>query len=94
MTHFCCCARMLWFLPDTNFFLFFFYRLRDVSRTCSAYMASPIKLAHALKTVREEAPQTCLAAEEMGEGILVPSRMYIYMNKSDGKMYVHTYCHA
>ena len=54
-------------------------------------MASPIKLAHALKTVREEAPQTCLAAEEMGDGILVPSRLYMYMNKSDGKTSTHTH---
>lgn len=53
----------------------------------SAYMASPIKLAHALKTVREDAPQTCLAGEEMGDGILVPSRLYVYVKRSDGTMY-------
>ena len=57
----------------------------------SAYMASPMKLVHALKTVREEAPQTCLAAEELGDGILVPSRLYMYMKKSDGTMCTHTH---
>ena len=53
----------------------------------SACMASPIKLAHALqrRAAGEEVPKTCLAAEEMGDGILVPSRLYMYMNKSDGK---------
>lgn len=61
----------------------------------SACMASPIKLAHALKRHKgEELPQTCLAAEEMGDGILVPSRLYMFMNKDDGEMYLQTYCNG
>ncbi len=61
----------------------------------SACMASPIKLAHALNRKKgEEPPKTCLAAEELGDGILVPSRLYMYMNKDDGEFYRYMRCTA